>query len=51
MSPEEWWLEFDSRLAAQKRVSKGAGGFTAAEWDEARRKHREKVKHDGTCSP
>jgi hypothetical protein len=51
MSPEEWWLEFDSRLAAQKRVTKGAGGFTSAEWDAARRKHREKVKHDGTCSP
>ena len=43
MSPAEWWLEFDTKMAAHKRMTKQAGGFTAAEWSEARRKHKEKL--------
>jgi len=43
MCPQEWWLEFDSKMAAQKRLTKQAGGFTAAEWSEARRKHRDRI--------
>lgn len=43
MSPAEWWLEYDTKIAAHKRLTKGAGGFSAAEWDAARRLHKERT--------
>lgn len=42
MSPREWWWEFDSNLAAHKRMTPGRGGFSVAEWDDARRRHKER---------
>jgi hypothetical protein len=49
MSVQEWWWEADSKIEVSKRTTKKAGGFTEAEWDAARRKHRErmKAKNDG----
>lgn len=44
MSPTEWWWEADSKIAFSRQTTKGAGGFSQAEWAEARRKHREKMK-------
>lgn len=43
MGVQEWWAELDSRVEASNRVKKGTGGFTAAEWAEARRKHKAKT--------
>lgn len=46
-----WWLEFDQQLRENKAVEKvqgeapGLGGFSKREWDEARKRHREKLKH------
>jgi hypothetical protein len=49
MSVQEWWWEADSKIAVSKRITKKSGGFSEAEWDAARRKHRErmKAKNDG----
>lgn len=45
LSPAEWWAEFDSKMRAQKRMKIGMGGVSQADWDEAVRKHKAKVKH------
>lgn len=44
-----WWLEFDDKLRESKAVeesvskSKVRAGFSSAEWDDAKRRHREKM--------
>lgn len=43
MSPTEFWWEFDMKAQAQKQTQPAAGGFSAAEWEAARKKHREKM--------
>jgi hypothetical protein len=44
MSVQEWWWEADSKIAVSKRLKKGPSGFSEAEWEDARRRHREKMK-------
>lgn len=47
MSPEEWWLELDGHIETQARIeaqTPGLGGRTKAEWEEAKRRHREKMR-------
>lgn len=46
MSPEEWWAELDRRVEISERLKQGTGGFTGAEWAEARRKHKAKMNGD-----
>jgi hypothetical protein len=43
MSPEEFWIEFDLKHEIQRRITKGLGGISEAEWDAARKKHKEKM--------
>lgn len=43
MCPEEFWLEFDSKMKEQKKAGNFAGrpaaaAFSEAEWEAARRK-------------
>jgi hypothetical protein len=49
----DFWAEVDSRVEEARKVKeisegmKGKGGgsvFSSAQWEEARRKHREKMK-------
>ena len=51
---DDWWCEFDAKMAearameekmaeAQGGKAKG-GGFTKAEWEDARRRHKERQK-------
>lgn len=47
LSPAEWWAEFDTKYLAQKRLDKKGGGFSAAEWDDARRRHKAKMNDPG----
>ncbi len=47
MSPAEWWAEFDTKAAAQKRMSQSASTFDNDVWADARRRHKER-KRDGT---
>ena len=44
MTLQEWWWEADQKIATQKHFKRGLGGHTEAEWEAARRKHREKMK-------
>ena len=47
MTPQEWWWEYDMRVQENERITqmtKGGGKFQGPEWDEARRRHREKMK-------
>lgn len=44
MSVTEFWWEFDTKLREQKAVAKpGMGKFSGAEWEAARKKHKEKM--------
>lgn len=50
MTAWEWWAEFDAKMDERDRMEEWAaqqsgkgGGFTKAEWAEARRKHKEKM--------
>lgn len=45
MSPQEWWWLFDHKHSQMKSTKKGLGGFSEAEWDDARARHREKMKN------
>jgi hypothetical protein len=47
MSPAEWWAEFDTKQAAQKRLNGSGSSFGEGKWAEARRRHKER-KRDGT---
>lgn len=42
LSPQEWWWEFDQHLIEQRRMTKGTGGISQADWAAARRKHKER---------
>ena len=52
MSPWEWWAELDSRIIANRAIEerleeaktgkKPGGGFSGKEWEDARRRHRER---------
>lgn len=42
MSPAEWWAEFDSKIAAQKRMNRPEGKIPESAWADARRKFRER---------
>lgn len=56
----DWWVELDAHIAEAKRLDakldeakgKKSGGsvFTAEQWEDARRRHREKMS-DRTSSP
>jgi hypothetical protein len=45
----DWWAELDWHIAVNKRVAGKSGGigksggFSEAEWERARREHREKM--------
>jgi len=48
----DWWVEFDAKVVEQRRMqeiadgggkAKSGGGFSKAEWDKARRLHKEKM--------
>ncbi len=46
LSLTEFWWEFDSNVAQNKTTkpgSRGPGKFSRAEWEAARKKHREKM--------
>ena len=52
LSPAEYWAEFDSKVRAARRLQELADGgkpgkakgsaFSSAEWDDARRRFRER---------
>ena len=50
LSPWEWWVEFDAKVAESRRIeersggNKSGGGFSKSEWNAARKKHAEKMK-------
>lgn len=48
LSPQEWWWEFDFKFRSQKAVkdqmARSSGKPTEAEWAEARKLHKEKMK-------
>jgi len=48
MSPQEWWWEFDAKMAAQKKIEAARekhGGVPSADaWAKARALHTEKVE-------
>lgn len=53
LSPAEWWAEFDARVSDseklkasmdQKPGGKGMSAFSRAEWEDARRRHHQKMK-------
>lgn len=53
MTVQEWWWEFDSRYEQGKKLeaqTKGGGKFSGPEWDEARRKHKEKMNGKSSAS-
>ncbi len=50
MTPAEWWAEFDTKQAEQKRLTAPQSSFGHDAWAEARRKHKER-KRDGTLGP
>ncbi len=50
-----WWVEFDAKLKAQKKLQKAKGGgtsglgkFSEAEWAEARKRQKEKLSGNRT---
>lgn len=43
LSPQEWWWEFDEKLLEHKRLTKKGGGLSQADWEAARRKHKERM--------
>lgn len=43
MSPQEWWWEADMRISIHRKMTPAAGGFSEAEWADARKRHREKM--------
>lgn len=47
MSPAEWWAEYDTKQAANRRMNDAGATFGADKWAEARRRHKER-KRDGT---
>ena len=53
MTVQEWWWEYDMRVDEAKRLQdmmKDGGKWSGPKWDEARRKHREKMaKKNGTA--
>jgi hypothetical protein len=50
----DWWVEFDAKLAESRAMDEKmeeartgkpkGGGFSKAEWAEARRRHKERQK-------
>ena len=44
MSPKEFWIEFDDKIREQKRMKKGLGGHSVADWEDARRRHKAKMQ-------
>ena len=52
----DWWVELDAKINEGKRldeITKGGpkgGGFSQAEWADARARHKAKM-NDGTRSP
>jgi hypothetical protein len=47
MSPQEWFWELDAKIKTNREMQKATqpgGNFTGPKWEEARRKHREKMK-------
>jgi len=43
-SVQEWYWELESKYDAAQRMTPGLGGINKAEWAEARRRHKEKMK-------
>jgi len=46
----DWWVEFDGKVVEQRRIKEISGGktgkdggFSKAQWDKARKEHREKM--------
>lgn len=47
MSPQEWFWELDAKIKTNREIKEATrpgGNFTGPKWEEARRKHREKMK-------
>jgi hypothetical protein len=47
MSPQEWFWELDAKIKTNREIqeaTQSGGKFTGPKWEEARRKHREKMK-------
>lgn len=44
LSPREWWWEADDKIRQAKAMRIGMGGHSELEWEEARKRHREKMK-------
>ena len=45
MTLQEFWWLFDGKVAVQKQNKKSTatGGFSAAEWEKARKVHKDKM--------
>lgn len=44
LSPQEWWWEADAKVRQHKAMTPGAGGFSQLDWEQARKRHREKME-------
>lgn len=57
LSPGEWWWELDSKIESNRKLREitktakpGFGGFTGAEWDAARARHKAKMNDTAASS-
>lgn len=50
LSLAQWWAEYDSKLVAQKKATKGLGGVSQYDWEQAKKAHKAKeaAKNGGT---
>jgi hypothetical protein len=51
MSPAEWWAEFDTKQAAEKRLNGQSSSFGADKWADARRRHKERKREEAAGGP
>lgn len=43
MSVAEWWWEADAKIRLSKKMTKGTGGISQADWEDARKRHKERM--------
>lgn len=44
LSPQEWWWEADAKIRLGKQLKIGRGGISEADWEDARKRHQEKMR-------
>jgi hypothetical protein len=52
LSPQEWFWELDAKVEEAKRMQpsneESGSAFSQSEWADARRRHAEKMKQNGS---